>query len=126
MGLKQQFIKNYINLKIIYQEDGLMQLHTARLQQLSTDWQFYEDEIVPLFHILQGVNHVKVDYLQGTITIKYNSAQLSTSQVAKWVELFLNTLIENMEDIKEYWESDPDKLRNLITAKLKTQCAKVK
>lgn len=122
LGLQKQFIKNYIGLRVFNNEPGKLTLQVNNALQVEDKYKQFDTYITNLVSTLEGIERTEVDYLNNRISIYYDPQKLTPQKIFRWTSVILDTLIDNAENIKKYWETDMEyvvtNLTNILQKKL--------
>lgn len=123
LGLKKQLIKSYINIKVVQNLPGALTLKIANLSKIGDQYKGYDLQVFELIKMLEGIADIKVDFGSELATIYYDQAKLSTQQILKWLNVVIDTTIDQMDLISKYWETNMDyviqTMSSLLNKKLK-------
>lgn len=105
-GLQKQFIKNYIHLSVAQNLPGRLTLTLNNLSKLDETYKQFDKYIIKWINRLEGVESTVVDYEGNSLIIHYDVKSVTAQKIFKWVNIILDTAIDNMAFIKKYWETD--------------------
>ncbi|ONI38097.1 hypothetical protein AN639_03465 [Candidatus Epulonipiscium fishelsonii] len=121
--LKKQLIKSYLNIKVIEDNQGMLKIGSAKLKEVTDEFKPMENELIPLFKLLNGITDIKINYMEGSIMILYVNPPLDTAKILKWIDIIMEILATDMNKIKENWETNLDGVisdtRKKLLARLK-------
>ncbi len=116
MSLKKQFIKSQLKLKLVSNTPGQLKIKIGALPRLENTYKGFEGQVVTLLKLLEGVTDVQTVFDTGVITLTYDADRLTDRQVMQWINVFIDTAIDNMQFIASNWETNlPNVIARLTT-----------
>lgn len=123
LGLKKQFIKSMINIRVVQNLQGALTLKISNLSKIADQYKGYETEVFELIRLLPGISDIKVDFARELATVYYDDTKLKPQQILKWLNIVIDTTIDQLDFISQYWESNKDyvvdTMKTLLQKKLK-------
>lgn len=122
-GLKKQLIKSYINIKVVQNLPGALTLKISNLSKIGEQYKGYDAQVFELIKMLDGIGEIKVDFNSELATIYYDQAKLTPQQILKWLNVVIDTTIDQLDLISKYWETNMpyvvQTMTDLLAKKLK-------
>lgn len=123
LGLKKQFIKSMINIRVVQNLQGALTLKISNLSKIADQYKGYETEVFELIRLLPGISDIKVDFARELATVYYDDTKLKPQQILKWLNVVIDTTIDQLDFISQHWESNKDyvvdTMKTLLQKKLK-------
>lgn len=123
LGLKKQFIKSMINIRVVQNLQGALTLKISNLSKIADQYKGYETEVFELIRLLPGISDIKVDFARELATVYYDDTKLKPQQILKWLNIVIDMTIDQLDFISQYWESNKDyvveTMKTLLQKKLK-------
>jgi hypothetical protein len=114
-GIKKQFIKNYIGLRIIENTEGRLVIGSPRLGKIEEKYMQFAKYIERYLMMVGGIYSIQVDYDSGEVVIAYDEGMLQNRQLIGWIDFIYDMLIDHLQEIEKYWETNPENLDNKFT-----------
>jgi len=108
LGIKKQFIKSMLKPEVVSNTPGKLQLYVAQIKKIEDEYKIYEIYAENALLLLPGVENLQVDYPKGIMTVTYDKDQVSVQRLMKWIQLMIDIGIDYYDDLKAYWEKQPD------------------
>ncbi|MGL4345254.1 MAG: hypothetical protein ACRCTE_08660 [Cellulosilyticaceae bacterium] len=122
-GLKKQFIKSYINIKVVQNIPGALTLKISNLSKISDQYKGYDVQVFELIKMLPGINDIKVDFAGELATVYYDNNTVTPQKILKWLNVVIDTTIDQLDFINKNWETNMEyviaTMRELLDKKLK-------
>ena len=125
MSLKKQLIKNYLKLQVITNNPGKLHIRIGNLSKVDEQYKAFQDKVIELIKLLDGIQAIIPVYQTGDITILYDATKLTGKQVLKWSDVIVDTAIEKMNFISTYWEKDLDYVMQEMTKLLEEKAKRI-
>ncbi|MGL4736130.1 MAG: heavy-metal-associated domain-containing protein [Cellulosilyticaceae bacterium] len=123
LGLKKQLIKSYINIKVVQNLPGALTLKISNLSKIGDQYKGYDVQVFELIKMLEGISDIKVDFNSELATVYYDQTKLTPQQILKWLNVVIDTTIDQLDLISKYWETNTDyvvqTMSDLLNKKLK-------
>lgn len=124
MSFKKQFIKGYLKIQPISNEPGKLKVKINNLAKLDGKYKNFEKQAIELIKILPGIQEVETQLNTGEISILYDATTLAPRQVMRWLNTVIDVVIDQLNLITLYWESNltyvMNTLENQLREKVKT------
>ena len=88
---------------------------------IQSEGEQYESLLVKGVKLLDGINDLQFDYSRNLIGISYDIKKLQTKKVLAWIQIIMDTLVDNFSFIKDNWERNSNVVVNKIESQLKTK-----
>ncbi|MBB6621952.1 hypothetical protein H7E67_00775 [Clostridium gasigenes] len=121
MGIKEMMIKRFLRFKIIRDLPGQLVIRFDNNTNIQNEGEQYESLLVKGVKLLDGINDLQFDYSRNLIGISYDIKKLQTKKVLAWIQIIIDTLVDNFSFIKDNWERNSNVVVNKIESQLKTK-----
>ncbi|MBB6716085.1 hypothetical protein [Clostridium gasigenes] len=121
MGIKEMMIKRFLRFKIIRDLPGQLVIRFDNNTNIQSEGEQYESLLVKGVKLLDGINDLQFDYSRNLIGISYDIKKLQTKKVLAWIQIIMDTLVDNFSFIKDNWERNSNVVVNKIESQLKTK-----
>lgn len=118
MGIKEMMIKRFLTFKIIRNIPGQIVIRFDNSNSnIQNEFKKYESLLVNGAKILEGINDLQFDYSRNLIGISYDIKKLDAKSVLTWVQVIIDTLVNNLTFIQNNWEGN----LNVVVSKLEKE-----
>ncbi|MBU3106449.1 hypothetical protein [Clostridium gasigenes] len=121
MGIKEMMIKRFLRFKIIRDLPGQLVIRFDNNTNIQSEGEQYESLLVKGVKLLDGITDLQFDYSRNLIGISYDIKKLQTKKVLAWIQIIMDTLVDNFSFIKDNWERNSNVVVNKIESQLKTK-----
>lgn len=108
MGIKEILIKRYLSFKDISKDKNTLDLVFSKKISVDDKYKVYEYLLIKSLNILTGIKNVTVNYDSNTITVNYDNNVISKDKIVRWVNILIDTIVENLTFIEDTWESNEE------------------
>ncbi|MGL5087649.1 MAG: hypothetical protein ACRC68_18360 [Clostridium sp.] len=109
MGLKEMMIKRFLTYKIIRNAPGQLVIKFDNSNEnIQSEFQNYESLLVRGAKLLAGINELQFDYSRNLIGISYDIKKLEAKIVLAWIQIIIDTLVDNLTFIQNNWQRNLD------------------
>lgn len=120
MGLKEMMIKRFLTYKIIRNAPGQLVIKFDNSNaNIQSEFQQYENLLVRGAKLLNGINELQFDYSRNLIGISYDIKKLEAKVVIAWIQIIIDTLVDNLTFIQNNWQRNLDVVISKIEYQLK-------
>lgn len=118
MGIKEMMIKRFLTFKIIRNIPGQIVIRFDNSSSnIQSEFKKYENLLVKGAKLLDGINDLQFDYSRNLIGISYDIKKLEAVKVLTWVQVIIDTLVNNLTFIQNNWERN----LNLVVSKIENE-----
>ncbi|MGL5381023.1 hypothetical protein [Clostridium sp.] len=114
MGIKGLFIKKYLSFKDIQKDENTLDLVFSKKISIEEKYKVYEYLLMESLNLLSGISDVTINYDNNTITVKHDNKVISKGKIVSWVNILIDTIVENLSFIEDNWESNEEIVINKI------------
>lgn len=119
MGIKEMLIKRFLTFKIIRDAPGQLVIRFDNNTNIQNEFKQYESLLVRGSKLLDGVNELQFDYSRNLIGVSYDIKKLETKKVVAWVQIIIDTIVDNLSFIQNNWKDNLDDVVNKMECDLK-------
>lgn len=119
MGIKEMMIKRLLNFKIVRDTPGQLLIKFDSNANIQKEFKQYESLLVRGAKLLDGIKELQFDYSRNLIGISYDIKKLDAKKVLAWVQIIIDTLVENFSFIQNNWQRNLNVVVNKIEYQLK-------
>lgn len=119
MGIKEMMIKKFLNFKIVRNAPGQLVIRFDNNINIQSEFRQYESLVVRGAKLLDGINDLQFDYSKNLIGISYNIKKLEAKKVLTWIQIIIDTIVDNFSFIQNNWQRNLDVVINKIEYQLK-------
>jgi len=106
VGIKEMMIKRFLNFKILRNVPGQLLIGFDNNLNIESEFRKYESLLVRGGKLLDGINDLQFDYSRNLIGISYDIKKLQAKQVLTWVQIIIDTLVDNLTFIQNNWQKN--------------------
>lgn len=117
MGIKEMMIKRLLNFKIVRDVPGQLLIKFDSNANIQNEFKQYESLLVRGAKLLDGIKELQFDYSRNLIGISYDIKKLNAKKVLVWVQIIIDTLVENFSFIQSNWQDN----LNVVISKIEYQ-----
>lgn len=99
-------IKRFLNFKILRNVPGQLLIGFDNNVNIESEFRKYESLLVRGGKLLDGINDFQFDYSRNLIGISYDIKKLQAKQVLTWVQVIIDTLVDNLTFIQNNWQKN--------------------
>lgn len=125
MGLKKQFLKSYLDFKIVADNKGLLTLYSKKIGILKDKNDIYIHKVFRLLTQIKGVKEINLNKSECTLEIIYQPNILNAEKLIKYIDLILDVVVENVNLIKNCPTNRMEDLFIILEAKLRDKISKI-
>lgn len=117
MGIKEMMIKRFLTFKVVRNAPGQLVIKFDNNTNIQNEFKQYESLLVRGAKLLDGINELQFDYSRNLIGISYDIKKLEAKKVLAWVQIIIDTLVDNLSFIQNNWQNN----LNLVISKVEGQ-----
>lgn len=117
MGIKEMMIKRLLNFKIVRDAPGQLLIKFDSNANIQNEFKQYESLLVRGAKLLDGIKDLQFDYSRNLIGISYDIKKLNAKKVLAWVQIIIDTLVQNLTFIQNNWQRN----LNVVISKIEYQ-----
>lgn len=117
MGIKEMMIKRLLNFKIVRDVPGQLLIKFDSNTNIQNEFKQYENLLVRGAKLLDGIKELQFDYSRNLIGISYDIKKLEAKKVLVWIQIIIDTLVENLSFIQNNWQRN----LNVVVSKIEYQ-----
>lgn len=121
VGIKEMMIKRFLSFKIIRDAPGQLVIRFDNNTNIQSEGEQYESLLVKGAKLLDGINELQFDYSRNLIGISYDIKKLQAKKVLAWIQIIMDTLVDNLSFIQNNWEKNLNVVVSKIENQLKTK-----
>lgn len=92
----------YFNkIKVVHSIPGRLRVSVPGMNKIPSELQKYEDSIITLIKLLDGIESVEFSYITSKILFKYDKTKLDEKKVLKWINIIFKQIISKESLIKD-------------------------
>lgn len=120
IGIKEMMIKRFLTFKIIRNIPGQLVIRFENSStNIQSEFKKYESLLVRGAKLLDGINELQFDYSRNLIGISYDIKKLEAKKVLSWVQIIIDTLVDNLSFIQNNWQGNLHGVVSKIEKELK-------
>lgn len=119
MGIKEMMIKRFLKFKILRNVPGQLLIGFDNNVNIESEFRKYESLLVRGAKLLDGINDLQFDYSRNLIGISYDIKKLQVKKVLAWVQIIIDTLVENLTFIQNNWQKNLNGVISKVEYELK-------
>lgn len=119
MGIKEMMMKKFLNFKIVRNVPGQLVIRFDTNKNIESEFRKYETLVVRGGNLLDGIKDMQFDYSKNLIGVSYDIKKLEAKKVLAWVQIIIDTLIDNLKFIQNNWEYNSNEVIRKIEYELK-------
>lgn len=125
MFIKKVIISNLMKINVSHSMPGRIRLKIAQLKDIPQEYRIYEKYILDGVRKLDGINEVEVNYITGSVLIKYDDTKLYEKKILAWIDILKKIAIKNMDEIEKYGETNTEHVVSMINRQLDDELKKI-
>lgn len=119
MGIKEMMMKKFINFKIVRNIPGQLVIRFDTNKNIESEFRKYETLVVIGGNLLDGIKDMQFDYSKNLIGVSYDIKKLEAKRVLAWIQIIIDTLVDNLKFIQNNWQNNSDEVIRKIEYELK-------
>src|SRR5699024_2872719 len=85
----------------------------------------YGDYLKRAICLLDGIEDVELNYIIGTVLIKYDTQKTYEDRVLKWIHKIIDIGLDNADIIKDYSKSNMSYVEDIVEQQLREEVNKL-
>lgn len=112
-------MKKFINFKIVRNIPGQLVIRFDTNKNIESEFRKYETLVVIGGNLLDGIKDMQFDYSKNLIGVSYDIKKLEAKRVLAWIQIIIDTLVDNLKFIQNNWQNNSDEVIRKIEYELK-------